>query len=168
MGKDHPWPSLTFQDLPWSSMTFHDLYDLSIPRLDPIDSKFSYDLVLHGRQIYRSFWSCYIDMLKWCYLCNEGFSSKRTNFNGIVQYIFFWGLIWYIYKLHNITPYITKVVAQTVWPSLNGDVGGGRFLILLLLSKSQAYCFLCWGSMNIINIFLIIYYVTHYFSESVT
>ena len=25
MGKDHPWPSLTFLDLPWPSMTFHDL-----------------------------------------------------------------------------------------------------------------------------------------------
>ena len=25
MGKDHPWPSLTFLDLPWPSMTFYDL-----------------------------------------------------------------------------------------------------------------------------------------------
>ena len=25
MGKDYPWPSLTFLDHPWPSMTFHDL-----------------------------------------------------------------------------------------------------------------------------------------------
>ena len=43
MGKDHPWPSLTFLDLPWPSLTFHGLHWPSMT---------FYDLLSHSNTFY--------------------------------------------------------------------------------------------------------------------
>ena len=62
MGKDHPWPSLTFLDLPWPSLTFHDLPWLSMT---------SHDLLWPSMTFYHFLRPLWPSMIK-CLLSRPG------------------------------------------------------------------------------------------------